>query len=43
MCALGTLAAALGLRLMFAPPATAPEPHVRETGEVTPAASEARA
>jgi hypothetical protein len=43
MCALGPVCAALGLRLMFAPPATAPETEVRETEEVTPSASEAPA
>lgn len=44
MCALGPLCAVLGLRLMGAPPATAPEPAKRpETAEVTSAAGEAAA
>ncbi|HSX98689.1 MAG TPA: DUF1097 domain-containing protein [Streptomyces sp.] len=44
MCALGPLCAVLGLQLMFAPPAAAPEPTKQyETAEVTPSASEAPA
>ncbi|MFI6935315.1 DUF1097 domain-containing protein [Streptomyces sp. NPDC050287] len=44
MCALGPLAATLGLRLMFAPPATEPEPAKEyETAEATPSTSEATA
>ncbi|CAM5732482.1 hypothetical protein SALBM311S_12740 [Streptomyces alboniger] len=41
MCALGPLAATLGLRLMFAPPAATPKPEPEsakqyENAEVTP-------